>query len=243
MILKNKAGIVSASDFFADCSLLTCIVVAMLLLSYPAAAQNNPAQDPEAAALLQKVSEKYKAYKNISADFKLVIQRPKPKPTDDDRKYTDTLKGKVLLEQAKFNISIKDQQIICDGKNIWTYSPTDREVQVNTFEETDDIFSPSKIFSLYKAGYMYQIKEKKTVNGKPVTVIEMTPSGKKVSYFKIDVTIEEATLQITESKIYEKNGTRYVYKLTKQAPNTATNADSFTFDTKKYPGVKVVDLR
>lgn len=203
----------------------------------------NAANDAEAASLLQKVSEKYKTYKNISADFKLVILRPKVKATDDDKKYTDTLKGKVLLQDAKFNISIKGQQIICDGKNIWTYSPADKEVQVNYFEGSDDIFSPSKIFTLYKEGNLYQIKEKKVVSGKNITVIEISPSNKKVPYFKMDVSVDDATLQITESKIYQKNGVRYVYKLSKQAYNTATTDDSFTFDARNYPGVKVVDLR
>lgn len=221
----------------------TVLSIFYCLSSIVCTAQNNPANDTEAASLLQKVSEKYKTYKNISADFKLVIQRPKLKPEESDSKYTDTLKGKILLEQSKFNISIKDQQIICDGKNIWTYTPDDKEVQVNYFEETNDIFSPSKIFSLYKEGYLYQIKEKKTVAGKAATVVEMAPSGKKLSYFKIDVTIEDATQQIIESKIYEKNGIRYVYKLTKQIPNITTNAASFTFDAKKFPNVKVVDLR
>jgi outer membrane lipoprotein-sorting protein len=203
----------------------------------------NPATDPQAASLLQKVSEKYKSYKNVSADFKLVIQRPNLKPEESDKKYTDTLRGKILLEGTKFNISIKEQQIICDGKNIWTYLPEEKEIQVNYFEETDDIFSPSKIFSLYKEGSLYQIKEKVTVNGKNLTVIELSPSNKKVSYFKIDVSIDESTLQIVETKIYQKNGVRYVYKLTKQASNVPTREDSFSLDTKKYPGVKVVDLR
>ncbi len=213
------------------------------LISIVCYSQSNTTNDTEASSLLQKVSVKYKSYKNISADFKLIIQRPKLKPEESDSKYTDTLKGKILLEQSKFNISIKDQQIICDGKNIWTYTPADKEVQVNYFEETDDIFSPSKIFSLYREGYMCQIKEKKTINGKSATVIEIAPSGKKLSYFKFDVTIDDATQQIIESKIYEKNGVRYIYKLTKQTPNITTGADTFTFDAKKFPGVKVVDLR
>jgi outer membrane lipoprotein carrier protein len=217
---------------------LLFLMPSVLLFSQAA----NSANDEQAAALLQKVSAKYSGYKNVAADFKLLIQRPKLKPEDSDKKYTDTLTGKILLQQAKFNVSIKDQQIICDGKNIWTYNPGDKEVQVNYFEETDDIFSPAKIFSMYKEGYMYQIKEKKTVGGKNLTVIEMAPN-KKLSYFKIDVSIDEATLQIVESKIYEKSGVRYVYKITKQTPNTTTTADSFTFDAKKYPGVKVVDLR
>ena len=204
---------------------------------------SNSANDPEAAALLQKVSEKYKAYKNIAADFKLTIQRPKLKAEDSDKKYSDTLRGKILLEGSKFNISIKDQQIISDGKNIWTYMPEEKEVQVNYFEETDDVFSPSKIFSLYNSGYLYQIKEKKTVSGKKVTVIEMSPSNKKASYFKIDISIEDASLQLLESKIYQRNGARYIYQLTRQSTNVATNEDSFSFDAKRYPGVKVVDLR
>jgi outer membrane lipoprotein-sorting protein len=140
---------------------------------------------------------------------------------------------------------MKEQLVVCDGKNIWTYIPDGKksEVQLNYYEESDDVFSPSKIFSLYKEGYVYQIKEKKTVNGKDLTVLEMAPPNKKLTYFKIDITVDEASLQILESKIYEKNGTRYIYKLTKQTPNAATSAETFTFDTKKYPGVKVVDLR
>ncbi len=228
-------------NFYRTKSISTAF--ALCLLFFNSYSQTNTANDVEAAALLQKVSEKYKAYKNVSSDFILVVQRPKLKPEESDRKYTDTLKGKIILQQAKFNIDIKGQQIICDGKNIWTFSPLEREVQVNTIEETDDIFSPSKIFTLYREGYVYQIKEKKSWGGKSTTVIEMSPQAKKTSYFKIDVTVDDATLHISETKIYEKNGTRYTYKLTKQTPNASTSDDTFTFDTKKHPGVKVVDLR
>ena len=219
-----------------------CISIS-LLFTLTFSQKQNPANDAEAAALLQKVSEKYKAYKNISADFKLVIMRPKLKPEQDDKKYTDTLKGKVLLQQAKFNITAGGQQIICDGKNIWTYIKGEKEIQVDTYQESEGVFSPSKIFSLYSEGYLYQTKESKTINGKKVTVIEMSPSNKKVTFFKIDVTVDESTLQITESKIYEKNGARYIYKLLKQTSNVSTTDQSFTYDAKKFAGVKVVDLR
>ncbi len=203
----------------------------------------NPGKDEEAAKLLQKVTEKYKAYKNISANFKLLIQRPKLKVEDDDRKYVDTLTGQILLQGAKFKVSVKERQIFCDGKTIWTYVPEEKEVEVNLFEETDDVFSPSKIFTLYKEGNLYQIKEKKVVNGKKTTVIEMAVPNKKLSYFKVDISIDDASLEIIESKVYEKNGTRYIYKITKQANSTSVPDDAFVFDPKKHPGVKVVDLK
>ncbi len=199
--------------------------------------------DTAATSLLQRVSAKYKSYKNISANFRLIVQAPKVKPDDDEKKLADTLKGDVLLEGAKFKISIKDQQIICDGKTIWTYIPSDSRVQENYFEDEDDVFSPTKIFTFYKEGFSYQVKEKKTVSGKNMTVIEMIPANRKTTYFRIEVTIDESTLQITETRIFDKNGTRYTYKLLKQTPNATTAADTFTFDPKKYPGVKVENLK
>lgn len=216
----------------------------LLLLFFSAAnAQINPANDPEAGALLKKVSEKYQSYKNISADFRLYIIRPKLKPDQDERKLTDTITGKVLLQQNKFRIDMNGQEIICDGKNVWTYIRDDKEVQVNYYEESDDALSPSKIFNLFREGYLYGIKEKKTSGGKNVTVIEMSPSGIKASYFKIDISIDPTAEQLTESKIYEKNGVRYVYKLNRQSFNTPIKDDTFNFDERRYPGVKVVDLR
>ncbi|MCS6933698.1 MAG: outer membrane lipoprotein carrier protein LolA [Chitinophagales bacterium] len=215
----------------------------MLLWGLCAFVNQTTINEPEAAALLQKVSDKYKSYKNISASFRLLISRPKVKPDDDERKLTDTIDGTVLLEGAKFHIQMDGQQIYCDGKNVWTYIASDKEVQVNYFEENEESFSPSKIFSMYAEGYSYRIKEKKTVGNKPCTVVEMSPVNKKVSYFKIDVTIDDNTQQITESKIYERNGVRYIYKITKQSYNISTSDASFTFDVKRFPGVKVVDLR
>lgn len=222
-------------------------VLVYILLFYnitAVVAQNTSTiSDPVATTLLKKVSDKYKSHHAMSANFKLIVNRPKIKPTDDDRKFTDTISGNILLQGDKFRIQLTDQQFVCDGKNMWTYIPRDKEVQINYFEESDDVFSPSKIFTLYQEGYSYQIKERKNVGGKSIVVIEMSPTNRKVSYFKIDVTIDETNLQILESKIYEKNGSRYSYKLTKQTPNPTLSADSFSFDPKKYPRVKVVDLR
>jgi outer membrane lipoprotein carrier protein len=222
----------------------SCLLLLLAVISLQLCAQKeNPANDPEAGALLQKVSEKYKAYKNIQASFLIFVQRPKLKPEDDDRKNIDTLKGQITLQQDKFKVSVADQQIVCDGKNIWTFAKSDKEVQLNTYEEGDDIFSPAKIFMLYKAGYLYTIREKVIVNGRHLTILEMAPPNKKVTYFKIDITVDDESLQLVESKIFEKNGSRYIYKLVKQTPNVATTDDNFVWDAKKHPGVKVVDLR
>src|SRR5580698_4265308 len=101
----------------------SCLLLLLGVVSLQLCAQkDNPANDPEATALLQKVSEKYKAYKNIQANFLIYIQHPKLKPDDDDRKYMDTVKGQITLQGPKFKITVRDQQIYCDGKDIWSFT-------------------------------------------------------------------------------------------------------------------------
>ncbi len=205
-------------------------------------AQSN-LNDKEAGAMLQASAARYKQHKTLSADFTLTIIRPKQKASEADAKYTEIQTGKVWLKGDKFKLSLMGNEIYCDGKNIWTFLAKSKECQLNDYVESDEVFSPGKIFDLYQAGYAYQIKEKKSYGAKSVTVIEMAPSNRKVSFFKIDVGIDDATKEVLEVKVYEKNGTRYIYKLDKVETDLSLIDSFFTFDSKKNPSVKVVDLR
>ncbi|MCW3124715.1 MAG: outer rane lipoprotein carrier protein LolA [Bacteroidetes bacterium] len=221
-------------------SLLSFILV---VCTIHAQQQASAVADPEAGALLEKAAARYKSFKGVEADFVLTTIRPKLKPEDSDSKYTSNDNGKLYMKGSKFKIAMNGNDIYCDGKTIWSYSPRSKEIQVNDYEESQETFSPTKIFSVYKEGYSYQIKEKKTFGGKNVTVVELSPQNKKVSFFKIDVAIDDATSDVMESKVYEKSGVRYIYKISKLNTSNALADDFFVCDPKKYPGAKVVDLR
>lgn len=197
--------------------------------------------DPVAGELLDKVAKKYQA-SALDIDFTITTIRPKLKPEEPESKYTSADNGRLLMKGKKFKIILNGHEIVCDGMNIWSFATEAKEVQLNEYDESDEVFSPSKIFNLHKEGFSYQIKEKKVFQGKNVTVIELSPSNRKLSFFKIDVAVEDGSNAIMESKIYEKSGTRYIYKMNKVAAVNATDAD-FTFDMKSHPGVKLVDLR
>ncbi len=210
-----------------------------------ASAQEKPKtySDDESEIFLQKVSARYAAFKTIKADFQLLSIQPKVKPTDSEAKLTDTITGSIALKGEKFRISMKGQEIFCDGKNLWTYSAADKEVQISFFEESDEVFSPAKIFSFYKDGYSHQMKERKTFNGKRVAVVELSPVNKKVSYFKIDAGFDEGNMNLLEAKVFSKNGMRLIYQVLKEKPNAELADDYFFFDAKKFPGVHIEDLR
>jgi outer membrane lipoprotein-sorting protein len=203
----------------------------------------TPITDLEAGGILEKAAAKFKTVKGLEADFTLTTINPKLKPEDPDSKYTSNISGQMYMKGKAFKIVMNGMEVYCDGKTIWSYSPKKKEVQINDYEESQETFSPTKIFSVYKEGYSYQIKEKKTVQGKNVTVIELAPMNHKVSFFKIDVGIEDGTNNLLESKVYEKSGVRYVYKIDKLNTAISLSDEYFIFDTKKYVNVKVVDLR
>ncbi|MBS1623954.1 MAG: outer membrane lipoprotein carrier protein LolA [Bacteroidetes bacterium] len=223
--------------------IFSVLIAILMMISVCARQQGSAVADPEAGAMLEKATNRFKSFKSIEVDFTLTTIRPKLKPDEPDSKYTSNDHGKLWMKGNKFKISMNGVDIYCDGKTIWSYNPKTKEIQVNDYEESNETFSPTKIFSVYKEGYSYQIKEKKTFAGKNVTVIELAPQNRKVSYFKIDVGLDDATNDVLESKIYEKSGVRYIYKINKLNAAANLSDDFFVCDAKKYPGAKVVDLR
>jgi outer membrane lipoprotein-sorting protein len=223
--------------------ILTIVCILIAFTGLRAQDKPTPVTDPEAATILEKAGAKLKALNGLEVDFTLTTINPKLKPEEDDSKYTTNTTGQLYMKGKAFKIVMNGIEVYCDGKTIWSYSAKTKEAQVNDFDESQETFTPTKIFSVYKDGYSYQIKEKKVVQGKNVTVIELAPTNRKVSFFKVDVGIDDATGNLLESKIYEKSGVRYIYKINKL--NTAISLiDSFfVFDVKKYQNVKLVDLR
>ncbi|HRP39694.1 MAG TPA: outer membrane lipoprotein carrier protein LolA [Chitinophagales bacterium] len=220
-------------------------LVILLLNICPMFSQNDAKTyvEDEADLALKKMSRRYEALSIIYAEFELVVNNPKTKPTDDEAKLTTKQQGTITLKGDKFSLKLPKQEIICNGKNIWTLNFADKETQLSLFEESDDVFSPAKLFSFYKTGYSYQVKERKPVNGKKAIVIEMSPVNKKTSYFKIDVTIDIATSTLLQTKIYAKNGVRYTYNIIAEKDNLTLPDTAFEYNTQKYPQLKLIDLR
>lgn len=224
-------------------NIIAFAVLFFLITATYAQEKLSPVTDAEAGGILEKAAAKFKSAKGVESEFTLTTINPKLKPEDPDSKYTTNINGQIYMKGKAFKIAMNGIEVYCDGKTIWSYSPQKKEVQINDYEESQETFSPTKIFSVYKEGYSYQIKEKKTVQGKNVTVIELAPMNHKVSFFKIDVGIQDGSNDLLESKVYEKSGVRYIYKINKMNTENTLPDSLFIFDLKKHENIKVVDLR
>lgn len=192
--------------------------------------------DPKAQEILKGVSAKYKSYKSLSASFKLNL-------LDQKSKKTTAQSGTVALKGAAYNFAMNGQTVMCDGKTIWTYMKESNEVQISDNKPSADAISPTTIFTMYEKGFKSKFLADKTIAGKAVQLIELTPDDNKKSYFKIQLTIDKAGKYVNEAKVFDKNGNIYTYSIVKFTPNAAVTDDLFSFNKAKFPGVEIVDLR
>lgn len=200
------------------------------ITSYSAVAQ----EDTKAKEILDKLSAKTKSYNTIKADFQFTMVN-KTEGTNESQS------GKIEIKGDKYFLSISGQDVISDGKNMWTILKDAEEVQINEIDEEDeDAISPNKIFTLYEKGFKYKyVKEDKGIQ-----IINLYPkAAADKSYHRIALYINKAKNEISKVKVYGKDGTITSYKIKVFTPNASISDSRFTFDKSKYSTYEVIDLR
>jgi outer membrane lipoprotein-sorting protein len=209
---------------------------ALIILSYSnfVSAQT----DPKAKAILADVSKKYRSYDLINTGFTYTLDNPQAK-------IKETRSGTIYVKSKtnKYKIVLPEQELMSDGKTLWTYLKEDKEVQVTDADNGTKSFNPARIFTIYEKGYKYVSSDDTKINGKTYSVIDLTPLDTKSSYFKIRLNIDRVTKQIASAIVFDKNGNKYTYTIGLFTPNFKASDSIFTFDAKQHPGVELVDLR
>lgn len=220
-------------QFFA---LILCFLVCTANL-FAQATKASGKSDPEAKKVLDAVSAKFKTFKSVKATFSLKIENAAGK-------VQGTKTGTVLMKGLKYRVSITGQDIFCDGSTIWTYDMAAKEVQVATLDNSSGSITPQKLFTnFYDKDFLFLLNEDVKRNGKTYQVVELTPIDKTKPFFKVVLEVDKASKVIMSTRVFEKNGNRYLYAISNMATSSVIPDDNFVFNPKKYPGVEVIDLR
>jgi outer membrane lipoprotein carrier protein len=205
----------------------------LLVLALCISINNLFAQDAKAKAILDAVSAKLKTMQTMKANFALNISKTK-----------ETKKGTVSMKGTKYYVNIGvGQEIFCDSKTIYTYNKSANEVSINDFDPNENTFTPTKLFSnFYDKEFKSKFIGEKKIGATVVNVIELTPTKPK-QFTKVEVMIDKAKNTIVSGKIFEKNGNVMSYSMSNMVVNAAIADNAFVFDTKKHPGIEVIDLR
>jgi outer membrane lipoprotein-sorting protein len=213
------------------------IVLSLLVITgglFTAQAQT----DAKAKAILAEVSKKYRSYDIVKTDFTFTLE-------NQQAKVKETQQGTLIVKANanKYKVVMTNQDLISDGKSQWTYLKNDQEVQVTNVDNSGDAINPAKIFTVYERGFKYQYVSEKKVGAKVYQTIDLAPTDAKKPFYKVRLTIDKAAKQISNVLIFDKNGNKYTYNVKTFVPNVKMPESTFAFDSKKYPGVEVVDLR
>lgn len=208
------------------------ISVAFVLFAFQSYAQT----DDYAKKLLNEVSKKYDAYKTIQSDFSFTAKQAE----GDD--YADS--GVLFLNKPdnKYRIKLRSQDLISDGKAVWSISKETKEVQVSEVESNDNTIGPNNLFTFYQKGFKYISMDDERDGKDVLNVIELSPTDASANYFKIKLRINK-NKHIHDVAIFDKSGAKYTYKINALYVNNDIPAGNFKFNKAAYSGYEVVDLR
>lgn len=195
------------------------------------------ASDPAAKAILDGVSTKFKTFKTVQANFSYKVENA-------SGKALSTKTGTILMKGTKYKVNFSGQEIFCNGTTIWNYDKAANEVTINKLDASSGMVTPQKLFTnFYDKDFRYILNGEKTVNGKVMQEIELTPLDKSKPFHKVYLQVDKSAKTIYSTKVLENAGNRYSYTVTSMKTNVAMADNMFIFDKTKYPGVEEVDLR
>ena len=219
--------------FITSFSIIT-MFFSMALYAQPKGIGSN---DPEAKKILDAVSARFKTFKAVQAKFSLKVENAAGKAVANKT-------GTLFMKGSKYRISVTGQEIFCDGANVSTYDQPAKELTITKIDPSANTLTPQKLFTnFYDKDFLYKLNGEKTVAGKKLQEIELTPIDKSKPFFKVLLYINKASSTIISSKLFEKAGNKYTYAVGSINTNASITDAQFVFDAKKFPGTEIVDLR
>ncbi|RMH61233.1 MAG: outer membrane lipoprotein carrier protein LolA [Calditrichaeota bacterium] len=217
--LKNKM------EYVMKCLLVSVLFLLPVLLS---------AQDVE--DIIEDVQERYEDMENFSALFKRV----------ETFQLTGTVSetvGKVWVKDGtKYRFESDDQQIVTDGKTVWSYNALNKQVIVDRVRTESGALLPRDMLFKYPREYLSTLLRTEKQNGNDLFVIKLTPRGKVTGVIKsMKIWVEDDRWLIKKIETTDLNGNRTAFEISHIDTEHPIPDKKFVFEAK--PGVRVVDLR
>ena len=201
----------------------TSIFIGLLFFGLSHAQNDAAAKD-----LLDKASSTMSSYNNLSMDFDYVLD-------NQAEDVKQEMSGDVVLAGDKYVVNLFGTQQMFDGSTTYTIIPENEEVNISGADiDEDNTFTPSKFYSFYQSGYTYTMDELKSIAGRKVQFVKLTPidSDSEVRVILVGIDLKSNHIyQIIEIGI---NETRTILTASNIKINQEIDGGMFIFDEKKY---------
>ncbi|MEH6537265.1 MAG: outer membrane lipoprotein carrier protein LolA [Psychroserpens sp.] len=190
----------------------------------------------KAEALLNEVYNKASAYKNMSIDFKYILENLSENIKQETR-------GDVVMQGDKYILNILGVTRLFDGEKLYTISPEDEEVTISSDNtEDENTITPSKMISFYKDGYTYDMDIIQDVKGRKIQFVKLKPIDTNAEIREVLLGVDAKTKHIYRLIEIGKNGTKTTLTVNSFKTNEPISKTLFTFDKSKYKGYYINNL-
>ncbi len=183
-----------------------------------------------AGELVKRVINQLNSHKNYEITFDYEIGNSVTTASEKES-------GKATLQGEAYNLEIADQQIISDGKTLWTYLIDDEEVMVGN-ATGESLITPIKMLTTYDKDYSMKYVKQADKGKKCVEMLN--PKGE---FKRITLTIDEKKLEIEKAKIEAQSGDEMVVTIKSYAYDKTLKTNFFIFDEKEHKNVDIIDMR
>ncbi|OSY88253.1 membrane protein [Tenacibaculum holothuriorum] len=205
------------------------LFIASIFLSVTLFAQGN--SSAQAKKLLDEVSDKMGAYKNMSIGFNSTLVNKEAGITNDP-----PILGKITLSGDKYNLEYLGNIFLFDGKQLVVINQEEKEISISSgdMEEEDGFIYPSKLLTFYKEGYNYAMGNLKNYKGRKVQYVDLSPIDSNSDIVKVQLGIDAKTKHIFKLVQIGSNGAETTFTITKFKSNQSLSPSLFSFNKNKY---------
>jgi hypothetical protein len=191
------------------------------------------AQENKAKTLLDEVSVKMTSYTNMKITFMSSLTNEDAGIKEGDE---PPMKGVIILEGEKYNLDYLSNSFLFDGKKLYVINHDEKEIAINDgdFDTDDGFIYPSKLLTFYKEGYNYAMGKLKTINGKKVQFVVLTPIDSDSDIVKVELGIDTKTKHIYQLAQTGSNTSKTTFTITSLLSNQELAKGTFTLDKDAY---------
>jgi outer membrane lipoprotein-sorting protein len=153
----------------------------------------------------------------------------------------EDVRGSLTLKRGnKYILELAGRTIICNGKTVSNYTPSDRKVVVSDFRDNPDNISPERIFMNFPRGYHPILTTDKASNDAVLTLTPAKPRDQVSDMQRVTLRLQSETLKLKEISIFDGT-TLHVWTILDIKPDAGI--PDAAFEWKPPQGVQTIDLR
>ena len=150
--------------------------------------------------------------------------------------------GTLLFSGRKYQMTTEEISAWFDGETQWSMMKNSGEVNVATPDEEEQAaMNPATLVNIYKKGYKASLT-KSSLRGRPTYVVHLYAKSRKAAFTDIIIDIDQATSEPLCLRA-KKDGDWMRLSVLSFQNGLSLPASTFTFPSKDYPDIEVIDLR